>query len=177
MAKRKPLSFNNKELTKNLKESTGKGIDAFFSPTPPPQVVEQKLEPKKEPPPQVVEQKPEPKKEVQSITKIKQDSKEAKMIKIKKETKQESNITSNITILQFTDDEIEELREPAYKAQTFRLTEREIEWVKDTSYHLSKEIKRGKVSQADVLRISFKLFANFLEINKTSLIKILERIK
>lgn len=162
MAKRKPLSFNNKELTKNLKESTGKGIDAFFSPTPPPQVVEQKLEPKKEP---------------QPIAKTKQDSKEAKMIKIKKETKQVSNITSNITILQFTDDEIEELREPAYKAQTFRLTEREIEWVKDTSYHLSKEIKRGKVSQADVLRISFKLFANFLEINKTSLIKILERIK
>jgi len=158
MAKRKPLSFNNEELTKNLKESTGKGIDAFFSPTPPPQVVEQK-------------------KEAQPIAKTKQESKEAKMIKIKKETKQESNITSNITILQFTDDEIEELREPAYKAQTFRLTEREIEWVKDTSYHLSKEIKRGKVSQADVLRISFKLFANFLEINKAVLIKILERIK
>jgi len=162
MAKRKPLSFNNEELTKNLKESTGKGIDAFFSPTPPPQVVEQKLEPKKE---------------ARPIAKTKQESKEAKMIKIKKETKQESNITSNITILQFTDDEIEELREPAYKAQTFRLTEREIEWVKDTSYHLSKEVKRGKVSQADVLRISFKLFENFLEINKTSLIKILERIK
>jgi len=162
MAKRKPLSFNNEELTKNLKESTGKGIDAFFSPTPPPQVAEQKLEPKKE---------------ARPIAKTKQESKEAKMIKIKKETKQESNITSNITILQFTDDEIEELREPAYKAQTFRLTEREIEWVKDTSYHLSKEIKRGKVSQADVLRISFKLFANFLEINKTSLIKILDRIK
>lgn len=162
MAKRKPLLFNNKELTKNLKESTGKGMDAFFSPTPPPQVVEQK---------------PDPKKEAKFITKIKQDSKEAKMIKIKKETKQESNITSNITILQFTDDEIEELREPAYKAQTFRLTEREIEWVKDTSYHLSKEIKRGKVSQADVLRISFKLFANLLEINKAILIKILERIK
>ncbi len=162
MAKRKPLLFNNKELTKNLKESTGKGMDAFFSPAPSPQVVEQK---------------PEPKKEAKFITKIKQDSKEAKMIKIKKETKQESNITSNITIFQFTDDEIEELREPAYKAQTFRLTEREIEWVKDTSYHLSKEIKRGKVSQADVLRISFKLFANLLEINKAILIKILERIK
>ena len=162
MAKRKPLSFNNKELTKNLKESTGKGIDAFFSPTPPPQIVEQKLEPKKG---------------AQPIAKTKQDSKEAKMIKIKKETKQESNITSNITILQFTDDEIEELREPAYKAQTFRLTERETEWVKDTAYHLSKEIKRGKVSQADILRISFKLFANLLEINKASLIKILKRIK
>jgi esterase/lipase len=162
MAKRKPLSFNNEELTKNLKESTGKGMDAFFSPTPLSRVVEQKLEPKKE---------------AQFLTEIKQESKEAKMIKIKKRTKQVSNITSNITILQFTDDEIEELREPAYKAQTFRLTERETEWVKDTSYHLSKEIKRGKVSQADILRISFKLFANFLAINKAALIKILERIK
>ena len=162
MAKRKPLSFNNEELTKNLKESAGKGLDAFFPPTPLPQVVEQK---------------PEPREEAQFITKIKQDSKEAKMIKTKKEAKQESNITSNITILQFTDDEIEELREPAYKAQTFRLTERETEWVKDTSYRLSKEIKRGKVSQADILRISFKLFANFLAIKKADLIKILERIK
>ena len=162
MAKRKPLSFNNEELTKNLKESAGKGLDAFFSPTPLPQVVEQK---------------PEPGEEAQFLTKIKQDSKKAKMIKTKKEAKQESNITSNITILQFTDDEIEELREPAYKAQTFRLTERETEWVKDTSYRLSKEIKRGKVSQADILRISFKLFANFLAIKKADLIKILERIK
>lgn len=162
MAKRKPLSFNNEELTKNLKDSTGKGMDAFFSPTPLPQVIEQK---------------PAPGEESQFLTEIKQDSKEAKMIKTKKETKQASNITSNITILQFNDDEIEELREPAYKAQTFRLTEREIEWVKDTSYHLSKEIKRGKVSQADILRISFKLFANFLAINKADLIKILERIK
>ena len=162
MAKRKPLSFNNEELTKNLKESAGKGLDAFFSQAPPPQVVEQK---------------PEPGKEAQLLTKIKQDSKEAKMIKIKKEIKQESNITSNITILQFTDDEIEELREPAHKAQTFRLTERETEWVKDTSYRLSKEIKRGKVSQADILRISFKLFASFLALNKADLIKILERIK
>ena len=162
MAKRKPLSFNNEELTKNLKESAGKGLDAFFSPTPPPQIAEQK---------------PEPRKEVKFLTKIKQESKEAKMIKTNKNTKQVSNITSNITILQFTDDEIEELRLPAYQAQTFRLTEREIEWVKDTAYRLSKEIKRGKVSQADILRISFKLFENYLEINKADLIKILERIK
>ena len=162
MVKRKPISFNNEELTKNLKDSTGKGLDAFFSPTPLPQNIEQK---------------PEPKKETQAPSKIKQDSKEAKMIKIKKDTKQVSNIASNITILQFTDDEIEELREPAYKAQTFRLTERETEWVKDTSYRLSKEIKRGKVSQADILRISFKLFASYLETNKADLIKILERIK
>ena len=162
MVKRKPISFNNEELTKNLKESTGQGLDAFFSPTPLPQTVEKK---------------PMPVKESKLLIETKQESKEAKMIKTKKDIKQESNIASNITILQFTDDEIEELREPAYKAQTFRLTERETEWVKDTSYRLSKEIKRGKVSQADILRISFKLFASYLEINKADLIKILERIK
>jgi len=78
MVKRSPLSFDNKELTKNLKESTGKGLNAFFSPTPPPQNVEQK---------------PEPKKETHLQTEIKQDNKEAKMIKINKKTKEESNIT------------------------------------------------------------------------------------
>ncbi len=160
MAKRQPLTFDNDDLTKNLKESAGNGLDAFFSTTPLPQAEKPKTEPVKE---------------------IKQESKKVKMIKTKKETKKvnniTSNMTSNITILQFTDDEIEELREPAYKAQTFRLTERETEWVKDTSYRLSKEIKRGKVSQADILRISFKLFANFLAIKKADLIKILERIK
>jgi len=160
MAKRKPLSFDNNELTQNLKASTGNGLNAFFSTTPLSQAAKLKTETEKE---------------------IKQESKKSKMIKTKKETKQLSNITSNmtsnITILQFTDDEIEELREPAYMAQTFRLTEREIEWVKDTAYRLSKEIKRGKVSQADILRIAFKLFENLLEINKEDLIKILERIK
>ena len=154
MAKRKPLSFNNEELTKNLKESAGKGLDAFFSPTPPPHVVEQK---------------PEPVKEAQLLTEIKQASKQESNIA--------SNIAGNITILQFTDDEIEKLREPAYKAQTFRLTEREVDWVKDTSYLLSKEIKRGKVSQADILRISFKLFSSLLATNKGDLIKILQQIK
>jgi hypothetical protein len=160
MAKRQPLSFDNDDLTKNLKESAGNGLDAFFTPTPPAQPTEPKSEPVKE---------------------IKQTSKKAKMIKNKKEVNKvnnvTSNMTSNITILQFNDDEIEELREPAYMAQTFRLTRREIEWVKDTAYRLSKEIKRGKVSQADILRIAFKLFANLLEINKADLIKILERIK
>ena len=160
MAKRQPLSFDNDDLTKNLKESAGNGLDAFFTTPPQPQAEKPKSEPVKE---------------------IKQESKKAKMIKEKKDINKvnniTSNMTSNITILQFNDDEIEELREPAYMAQTFRLTEREIEWVKDTAYRLSKEIKRGKVSQADILRIAFKLFENLLEINKADLIKILERIK
>src|SRR5258706_13495562 len=35
MAKRKPLAFNNNQLTEDLKESAGRGVDAFFSsPTP-----------------------------------------------------------------------------------------------------------------------------------------------
>src|SRR6266545_1416029 len=46
-------------------------------------------------------------------------------------TKQTSNIASNITILQLLDEaDIAILREPAYQAQTFRLTEHEIEWMK-----------------------------------------------
>jgi hypothetical protein len=156
MVKRQPLSFDNDDLTKNLKDSAGNGLDAFFTSAPPSQPVASKSEPVKE---------------------TKKTSKKAKMIKNKKEVNKVNNITSNITILQFNDDEIEELRGPAYMAQTFRLTRREIEWVKDTAYKLSKETKRGKVSQADILRIAFKLFENLLEINKADLIKILERIK
>ena len=154
MAKRKPLSFNSEELTKDLKESAGKGVNALFAQTPPLQV-------------------PEP---TQLIAKESPTS-PVREVKINKEIKQDGNIASNITILQFTEDEIEELREPAYKAQTFRLTEKETEWVKDTSYRLGKEVKRGKVSQADILRISFRLFENLLAMNKADLIKILERIK
>lgn len=87
-------------------------------------------------------------------------------------------MASNITILQLLDAaDIENLREPAYQAQTFRLTEREIEWVKDTAYRLSKEMKRKKVSQADILRISFKLFEQLLAAHKADLLRILERIK
>jgi len=93
-------------------------------------------------------------------------------------TKKASNMTSNITILQLFDEtDIATLREPAYQAQTFRLREQEIEWVKDTAYRLSKEMRRKKVSQADILRISFKLFERLLATNKADLLSILERIK
>ena len=170
MAKRSPLSFDNEELTKNLKESAGKGLNAFFSPTPPLQNIEQKTKLKKEAQPQI---------------EIKQESKKANTIDGNKTIKKENNMTSNIAsklasniaILQFTDDEVDELKESAFKAQTFRFTDREIEWLKDTSYRLSKEIKRGKVSQVDIIRISFKLFEALLASNKADLLKILERIK
>ena len=63
MAKRTPLSFDNEELTKNLKDSTGKGLGAFFSTTPPPQAAKEKTEPLKE---------------IKPVIEIKQVSKEAK---------------------------------------------------------------------------------------------------
>src|SRR5688572_5001084 len=44
------------------------------------------------------------------------------------------NIVSNITILQLNDTEIDELRDPTNDVQTFRLTAKDKDWVKDTSY-------------------------------------------
>jgi len=88
-----------------------------------------------------------------------------------------SNIISNITILQLSDKQIDELRDPTNDVQTFRLTEKDKEWVKDTSYLLSKEIRRGSVSQTDILRISFVLFEKLLKTNKPEIIKLIERIK
>ena len=95
----------------------------------------------------------------------------------KKERKETIKQSSNIAILQLTNKDIEELKENAFQAQTYRLSEREIEWIKDTAYVLSKEIKRGKVSQIDILRLSFKLFKNLFETNKSGLIEILEKTK
>ena len=95
----------------------------------------------------------------------------------KKEENNTSNIISNITILQLSDDQIDELRDPTNDVQTFRLTEKDKEWVKDTSYLLSKEIRRGSVSQTDILRLSFVLFEKLLKTNKPEIIKLIERIK
>ena len=108
---------------------------------------------------------------------VKEKKKPAEILTKKKVSKKQRNIASNITILQFSDDEIEQLKDPAYMPHTFRLTKRNLEWIKDTAYRLSKEVKRGKVSQADILRISIKLFEDILATNKADLIKILEKIK
>ena len=88
-----------------------------------------------------------------------------------------SHIISNITILQLSDKQIDELRDPTNDVQTFRLTEKDKEWVKDTSYLLSKEIRRGSVSQTDILRLSFVLFEKLLKTNKPEIIKLIEKIK
>jgi hypothetical protein len=95
----------------------------------------------------------------------------------KKEENNTSNIISNITILQLSDEQIDELRDPTNDVQTFRLTEKDKEWVKDTSYLLSKEIRRGSVSQTDILRLSFVLFEKLLKTHKLEIIQLIERIK
>ena len=88
-----------------------------------------------------------------------------------------SQQASHMTILQWDDAEIEELRAPAYQAQTYRLTADDIERVKDMAYRLSKEIKRGKVSQADIIRIAIRLFENLLAVDKAGLLKLLNAMK
>jgi hypothetical protein len=84
---------------------------------------------------------------------------------------------SNIAIFQFNKEDFAALQESAYKPQTFRLSEAEVEWLKDTAYQLSKELKQGRVSQVDILRISIRLFNNLMATNKANILEVLERLK
>jgi hypothetical protein len=86
----------------------------------------------------------------------------------------ESHIACNIAFLQ---SDIEDLREPAYMAQTYRLREGDIDWVKDIAHSLSKDMKRRKVSQTDIVRISFKLFEKVLASDRAFIQMLLEKIK
>lgn len=84
---------------------------------------------------------------------------------------------SNIDILPFDEADIAALQESTYKPQTFRFSESEVEWLKDTAYHLSKELKRGRVNQIDILRVSLRLFKNLLATDKAGLIETIEKMK
>ena len=98
----------------------------------------------------------------------------------RKEDFEAPNIISNITLLHFldlSDEQIDELRDPTNDVQTFRLTEKDKEWVKDTAYLLSKEIRRGSVSQTDILRLSFLIFDKLMKTNKPEIIRLFEKIK
>ena len=107
----------------------------------------------------------------------KKTQKTVKKTQNKQEDNKTSHIVSNITILQLNDTEIDELRDPTNDVQTFRLTAKDKDWIKDTSYLLSKEIRRGSVSQTDILRLSFALFEKLLKTNKQEIIKLIEKIK
>ncbi|MGH7203298.1 MAG: hypothetical protein ACREHC_02540 [Candidatus Levyibacteriota bacterium] len=156
-SKRPPIEMNN--LTENLKTSKGRGADAFFASSPTPQTTStQKTD------------------DNQDMNNKSNETMEEEIKGYKKESK-ENNILSNITILQFTEKDIEELREPAEKVQTYRLAPQDIEYIRDAAYKLSKESKRGKIGQGDILRIAIVLFDKFITSNKTELKTILDKIK
>ncbi len=157
MAKQRP-PIELEGLTENLKESSGKGMDAFF-PTP------LSAEPNQAQP-----------KETET-PKIEGVSQQESNIYSNKETNKVSNTVSNITILQITEKDIDGLRELAEKPQTYRLTHKDIEYLQDVAYRLSKESRRGKISQGDILRIALLLFNKFMTSNKEKLKEILEKIK
>lgn len=83
----------------------------------------------------------------------------------------------NITILQFTEDDLASLREPSYKAHTYRFTPEEVTWVRKTAYDLSNDLSSGKVTQGDILRISIRLFKAVLKNNKDDVLTLLKKIK
>ncbi len=83
----------------------------------------------------------------------------------------------NIAILQLDEKEIKALRQSTQKAQTFRFTEEEVEWLKDTAYQLSKELPQRRVNQADIVRLGMKFFEKNLSTNKIELLALIEAIK
>jgi hypothetical protein len=125
-----------------------------------------------------IQNNPPVKKKKENKQEIKKVSKPVNNKEINKTIKQESNKVSNITILQFFNEEdIKNLREPAYTAQTFRLRNEDIDKIKDLAYSISKEMNRKKVTQADITRISFHLFSQLWEKNKKEVKELLEKIK
>ena len=89
MAKRKPLVAPD-ELTDELKKSTGRGLGALFAPAPPTEVTP---EPEDEALPETSPQKQA----------RKPRGKQSNLPGNKQISQQESNITSNITILQLNE--------------------------------------------------------------------------
>ncbi len=173
MVKRKSLSFDSQQLTKDLKKSAGQGVDVFFSNVSPALPTGQTANNMKHPV-ESAGQKP-------ARSPSQKDDSPINGRQPPKEKEQASNIASkqasNIAILQFDDVDIDHLREAAYKAQTYRFADREVEWIKDTAHELSKDQRRGKVAQVDILRVAIKLFEKALVTGKKDLIKVFERMK
>lgn len=83
----------------------------------------------------------------------------------------------NIAILQLEENQVRALRQSTHKAQTFRFTEQEIEWLKDTAYELSKALPHRRVNQTDIVRIGIKFFDKALQQKRSDLLRLIEDIK
>ena len=174
MAKRNALAFDRDALTENLKSSAGQGVGALFSTTAGQAASGQTASP---PPPVEPVREPAAAQATEIVPPNDPTTHSKAKPPVSLSNQQAAQADAGTAPLPLSDDDIEALREPAYKAQTFRLTQTEIDWIRDTAYRLSKEIRRGKVAQADVLRIALKLFADMLASKKGDLLAILERIK
>jgi len=73
--------------------------------------------------------------------------------------------------------DIDQLREMAYKATSFRLTTREVKWLKRKAFDLDEEVKRGEVHMVHIVRLGIKLIEKILETDKNKLVDILEQTK
>jgi hypothetical protein len=82
---------------------------------------------------------------------------ERPMLAVEQASNTESKDAANIAILQLSKSDIDELRATAYKNQTFRFSEDELNWLKDRSYGLSRALGR-KVGQNDLLRLALRVF-------------------
>ena len=173
MAKRNARAFDREALTENLRASAGQGVSALFSSMGGQAAKGQTAFP---PPPIQPEREPAAAQATELVPPNDPTTHAKAKPPVNPSNQQAAQADSGTAPL-LSDDDIEALREPAYKAQTFRLTQTEIDWIRDTAYRLSKEIRRGKVAQADVLRIALKLFADMLASKKDAMLAILERIK
>jgi hypothetical protein len=81
-------------------------------------------------------------------------------------------ITCNITLLQ---SDIDALRRETNTVQTYRIHKSDAAFVKDAAHELSKELGKRKVSQADILGLSLRLFSKMLQENREGVKRLLEK--
>ena len=116
-----------------------------------------------------------------------QEVKKSSRPKTKPRTKKEStanntasstaNNTADNTAVLLNDSDIAALKEKAYLPRTFKMSDRESEWLLETAYRLSKELKPHKAYQLDIVRIGMKMFENALASNKKRVLEIIKELR
>ena len=81
------------------------------------------------------------------------------------------------SLFPFSSDDLDDLKRKGYLPRTFKLSERDADWLEETVYRLSKDLKPRKAFQVDVVRIGMKLFEKVLSSDKKQLLKILEELR
>ena len=86
--------------------------------------------------------------------------------------------TANSTAIHIFDEaDYDDLKAKTYLPRTFKMSDRDAEWLEDTAYRLSKEVRPRRVFQVDIVRLGMKLFENLLSVDKQQLLKILKEIR